>query len=123
MPTELAVVAGISAAGELAEYAPDRPAAAGRRGRRRVRVLLVLALVVVALAWAAARTESALGSVPASAPERRPVPSTYLVQPGDTLWTIARQLKPEGDVRPVVHKLADLNGGAELEVGQVLALP
>ena len=56
-------------------------------------------------------------------PERRPAPATYLVQPGDTLWSIARQLQPSGDVRPLVRKLVQLNDGAELEVGQVLVLP
>ena len=48
----------------------------------------------------------------------------YTVQPGDTLWSIARSLQPEGDVRPLVHGLQDVNGGgAGLSVGQVLMVP
>jgi Tfp pilus assembly protein FimV len=48
--------------------------------------------------------------------------SVYVVQPGDTLWTIARKLRPTGDVRDEVDRLADLNGTAALQVGQRLRL-
>jgi hypothetical protein len=47
----------------------------------------------------------------------------YLVQPGDTLWTIARALQPRGDVSGLVHRLERLNGGAPLAIGQQLQLP
>ena len=40
--------------------------------------------------------------------------SVYVVQPGDTLWSIARELDPTGDVRADVDRLADLNGTAAL---------
>ena len=122
MSAELALLLDATGADELADYAPRRPAADTLR-RRRASVLLVVALALVALAWGVARTETALGGVPASAPERRPAPATYLVQPGDTMWTIAHQLQPAGDVRPLVRKLVDLNDGAELAVGQLLVLP
>ncbi|MEJ5255225.1 MAG: LysM peptidoglycan-binding domain-containing protein [Acidimicrobiales bacterium] len=46
----------------------------------------------------------------------------YVVQPGDTLWSIARHLQPEGEIRPLVDRLADRNGGAALHVGQRLRL-
>jgi hypothetical protein len=45
-----------------------------------------------------------------------------VVQPGDTLWSIARRLQPEGDVRPLVDALADRNGGAGVQAGQRLWL-
>ena len=49
--------------------------------------------------------------------------ATVTVQPGDTLWSVARRVQPEGDVRATVDRLAEANGGAQLEVGQVLVLP
>ena len=41
-----------------------------------------------------------------------------VVAPGDTLWSIATSLRPEGDVRLVVDALAARAGGAELVPGQ-----
>src|SRR5829696_2991972 len=49
--------------------------------------------------------------------------AAYVVQPGDTLWSVARSLQPEGDLRPLVRGLSQANGGAALAIGQVLALP
>jgi nucleoid-associated protein YgaU len=50
---------------------------------------------------------------------------TVVVQPGDTLWSIATSLDGDGDVRAVVDEIQELNGlaGAELVPGQVLQLP
>jgi hypothetical protein len=45
------------------------------------------------------------------------------VQPGESLWDIARGLQPTGDVRSLVDELASLNGGASLEAGQTIVLP
>ena len=122
MSAQLVVMLDPTGADELADYAPRGRSAVTLR-RRRARAFVVTALVLVALAWGASRAQTAFGGAPASAPERRLPPATYLVQPGDTLWTIAHQLQAEGDVRPLVRKLVQLNDGAELEVGQVLVLP
>jgi LysM repeat protein len=46
-----------------------------------------------------------------------------IVQPGDTLWSIARGLQPTGDIRPFVDRIAALNGGHSLTAGQTLQLP
>ena len=53
-----------------------------------------------------------------------PVPdaAVYVVQPGDTVWSIARELAPGGDVRGMVDRIVGLNGGAALQVGQHLRL-
>jgi hypothetical protein len=48
--------------------------------------------------------------------------AVYVVEPGDTLWSIARRLDPEGDPRPIVHRLSEQTGGAGLQPGQRLAL-
>ena len=116
--------------------------------RRRLMVLLAAVTTAVLLVVAASRAAATFRDVPASVPERRPVPaldatatatgsatagsaaaadrhaaSGYVVQPGDTLWSIARHLQPEGDLRPLVDQLVDLNGGTDLAVGQRLPIP
>ncbi len=47
----------------------------------------------------------------------------WVVQPGDTLWSIAVELGGDVDVRQRVDELADANGGPMLEVGQRLEIP
>jgi hypothetical protein len=46
----------------------------------------------------------------------------YVVQPGDTMWSIASSLT-DGSVRDYVRRLIQLNGSASLDVGQPLVLP
>jgi hypothetical protein len=46
-----------------------------------------------------------------------------VVQPGDTLWSIARRLDPEADPRPLVDRLVALNGVVAVAPGQRLVLP
>ena len=46
------------------------------------------------------------------------LPGVYVVQPGDTLWDIARSVSPEADPRTLVQQLAEAAGGAALEPGQ-----
>ena len=74
--------------------------------------LVIVALATV-LAWAifVRPTEGA-------GPQR-----VYVVQPGDTLWTIARALQPAGEIRALVDQLADRHEGAALRPGQVIHLP
>jgi LysM repeat protein len=64
---------------------------------------------------------SAGGGTPTSAAGT--APAVHVVQPGDTLWSIARGLDPAADVRLTVDRLVALNGGAPLQVGQRLVLP
>ena len=59
--------------------------------RRR---LVAVGLGVLALTIVAPRFRAALGGAPASAPEGVPVPISYVVEPGDTLWSIARRCSP-----------------------------
>ncbi|MEO7555854.1 MAG: LysM peptidoglycan-binding domain-containing protein, partial [Acidimicrobiales bacterium] len=51
-----------------------------------------------------------------------PAEATYVVQPGDTLWSIARRLAPKADVTATVDRLADLNGSSAIQIGQRLRL-
>ena len=51
--------------------------------------------------------------------------STVVVQPGDTLWSIARSVAPDEDPRAVVDAIVDLNGlhSVDLMPGAELQLP
>jgi LysM repeat protein len=51
-------------------------------------------------------------------------PKTYVVAPGDTLWTIATA-EVDGDLRAAVAAIRDRNGLADvtLQVGQRLLVP
>src|SRR5262249_26165640 len=84
------------------------PPAAYRR--RRVVVAAVLLAVIVMATVVVGRVSTVLGGTSASVPEHRLGPAAYVVQPGDTLWSIARSLQPDGDVRPLVGDLRAANG-------------
>ena len=51
--------------------------------------------------------------------------TTIIVQPGDTLWSIAAERYPADDVRVRVQDIEQANGlqGPRIEVGQSLKLP
>ena len=98
-----------------------------RRGRIVVSMLVMaVMLLVAALAWVAGATRAdatGSGGPPPSAVYRnlRPV----IVQPGESLWTIAVQAEPNADPRGVIQQIIDLNalGGASIQPGQRLWVP
>jgi Tfp pilus assembly protein FimV len=55
----------------------------------------------------------------------RPAPRVhYVVEPGDTLWSIARRVAPGRDPRPVVDALVEANDLHDgLQAGQELSVP
>jgi hypothetical protein len=55
-----------------------------------------------------------------SAPLALDADAVYVVQAGDTLWSIARRLAPEVDVRATVDALIDRHGSASIAVGDRL---
>jgi Tfp pilus assembly protein FimV len=80
----------------------------------------VLAIVLVVAAFLLVAPDLARGD----GPERPARQVTYVVEPGDTLWSIARRVAPGHDPRPVVDALVeanDLHGG--LQAGQELSVP
>ena len=101
------------------------PASTYRRRRAVAAGLVVLAVLAVSAAL------GMLGGGPLPVPERPassgtlPVPGgpVYVVQQGDTFWSIARRLDPEGDPRPIVDRLVAAHGGTTLYVGERLPLP
>src|SRR5438094_7947965 len=70
--------------------------------RRRLAVAAVLLTVIVLAVVVVGRVATVLGGGPASVLEHRPGMQTYLVERGDTLWSIAARLQPDNDVRPLV---------------------
>lgn len=104
---------------------PDRRLRAPARARGHARLAVLLAAVLLAVGAVPGR----LGGGPHPAPEplsSRPVPLaavSYVVQPGDTLWAIARALQSDGDLRPLVARLAAGRAGAPLQPGERITLP
>lgn len=97
--------------------------------RRLVAVALVVGLLV-ALGLALGRAGSArwagADGVPGADADASGLPIAqieYVVQPGDTLWKLARALQPEGDVRPLVQELGRARNGAPLRAGERITLP
>jgi len=88
-----------------------------RRGRALARVLATVLVVAVFLLVAP-------GLARGDGPDRPAPRVTYVVQPGDTLWSIARRVAPGQDPRPVVDGLIEANdvrGG--LQAGRELSIP
>lgn len=134
-PSSAAVDAGgrpptVTAAG--AHRAPVRGAAdapvpgAGTAVRRRAlrptrRGRLVVTVVTAVVAGAGLAGLATADATTPAAPE----PVAVVVEPGETLWSLARRVAPGQDPRPVVEQLRRLNGmeGAGLAAGQRLLLP
>jgi hypothetical protein len=100
-----------------------------RVARRRRQGAVVVALLLVASAvWALGGLLGWLGSGPLAAPGPDPgaaVPAAavvHVVQPGDTVWSIARSAQPHGEIRPLVDRLERELGGRPLQVGDRLLL-
>lgn len=121
-------ISGVSP-GLVRERPQARPSTAVYRRRRLAAVaLVVVALVTVWLALVGARvvlagSDSSMGGdgVPAVAGGATAGP-VHVVQPGDTLWSIAEDLEPRGDVRALVDDLSERAGGAPLQPGQRIPL-
>jgi LysM domain-containing protein len=89
----------------------------GRSTRMRARLFAVVLVVVASLVVVP-------GLARGDGPERPAQRITYVVEPGDTLWSIARRVAPGRDPRPVVDGLIRANDlRAGLQAGQELSIP
>ena len=122
--------AGLAAPAARPQVTKARPARTRarltRRGRVVVAALLAASMVLVAaLAWLAgtARADTAGGGVPSSAVYHSL--RSVVVQPGQSLWSIAAQYEPASDPRSVIQEIIDLNAlsGTSVQPGQHLWLP
>lgn len=98
-------------------YGRTRLTKADRARRRRLTGLVATALLALVVG-AAANTLLRDGE---SARPMRPLSAVgdgvYVVQPGDTLWSVAERLAPSGDPRPLVAELRSRHGGVDLQPG------
>jgi len=89
--------------------------------RRRLAVLVAgLVLAVAAIGLVDALVQALGGRVPDVGGISGPTePSVVVVEPGDTVWSIAAGLSPPGtDMRATVDALISVNDGPALAIGQ-----
>ena len=108
--------------------------------RRRLMVGLCLTAIVLVLFLSTGHVVANRGGAPASASMIRPASATslssaaapaavpaaanvYIVQPGDTLWSIGERFHGQAVLVDFVDSLVAANGGTELQVAQALTLP
>jgi len=115
--------------------------------RRRMLVVLVALGLMTAVGLSARAVLADRGGVPASTPAIRsanpdapPSPAAgaaiaapaaaavapgiqYIIQPGDTLWSLAERFHATKALSSYVDDLVDANGGASIQPGQLITLP
>jgi len=106
----------------------DDPRAAARAAalRRRHVLLAVVAvglLVALAVPWAGKGSDALSAPGPVATGTALSPHTVYVVQRGDTLWSIAERLDPQGDPRPVMTALSAEAGGDTVRPGERLLLP
>jgi hypothetical protein len=83
-----------------------------------------LAAVIVAVGVTAAASGSIVRGLVGATSPRLVSTRTYVVSPGDTLWSIASASAPDRDPRETVAEIGAANGvGPGLVPGQVLVIP
>jgi LysM domain-containing protein len=93
--------------------------------RRRLMVLFVLAAIVLVLLVSTGHVVANRGGAPASTPAIRPAngASVYVVQAGDTLWSIGQRFHGGTPLADYVDSLVAANGGTQIQLSQALTLP
>ena len=104
-------------------YSVSRPARPQLRLTRRGRAVIVLAVLAVVGVLAVAFGPSTIATRDAG---QLPPVHTVTVQPGDTLWDIAAQANPHGNVRSTIDdilKINSLNTVSDVSLGDKIAVP
>lgn len=97
----------------------DAPVRLTTRGR--VAVVSVALAIISTLAIVFGSAVVATGETPVEG-----TVTTVTVQPGQTLWSIAAEARPDADIRATVDQIVRLNAledGAALPIGATLAVP
>ena len=102
-----------------------RVAGPGTYRRRRILVAALLGLLLSALPLLGGELIGWVTGTPgATLVEASGQPVIYVVQPGDTLWSIAERVNPPGrDLRYTVDRLSEATGGSLLHPGQRIVIP
>ena len=102
-----------------------RVAGPGTYRRRRILVAALLCLFLSALPLLGGELIGWVTGTPgATLVEASGQPVIYVVQPGDTLWSIAERVNPPGrDLRYTVDRLSEVTGGSLLHPGQRIVIP
>jgi hypothetical protein len=74
-------------------------------------LLIAMLMAVVVISAFSTRADAA-------APDRE-----WVVAEGESLWAIARELQPRGDVRPLVQRLTVLHGTSAVHPGDRIVIP
>lgn len=125
---DLSEVAGISVT-RRPQNRPMQPAQ-----RIKIRNLAFSALLVTAVFWASQPggigqpiADRGAGADPLT--DSRPAATSsgpveiHVVRPGDTIWSIARRVQPEGDLRPLVDRITSRRDSSPLQVGEEIVVP
>jgi hypothetical protein len=91
-----------------------------RRGRLVVLVVLLAAGVGMMIGLTGLFGSAAAGVAPAS-----PATRTIVIQPGQTLWSIAGQVAPSTDRRDTIARIVELNAlpNSAVSAGERIAVP
>ncbi|CAN5756130.1 hypothetical protein BH20ACT23_BH20ACT23_17580 [soil metagenome] len=109
--------------GRVLRFPAERAAARLRRqrlieGRRRLAALIAALAVALGVMLGGGSEGIAVASKPGA-------PRSVVLQPGDSLWSVATEFAPDGvDPRAYVHALEEINGiEGTVRAGAQLTLP
>ena len=104
--------------------APARVANGAVQLTRRGRLVLLVTLAAAGIALMLAVTGLVGGAAAGTTPSQ-PASRTIVVQPGQTLWSIARDIAPNADRRDTIARIVELNAlpSSAVSAGERIAVP